>query len=170
MLSLLVGRATRRYLLLNRADCADVLQETRIALWKLGAGRQVSAAWVVRVAVNKTVDLLRQHVRDQRQEREYAYLTVRNSADPELPLVLHADIEALPGKMQDFHRLHYLEGWSERELAHHLDMCRASVRWIDEGCRTRLRGRVRRSASEEENRTSPGENRLPLLRPGRDST
>jgi hypothetical protein len=43
-------------------------------------------------------------------------------------------------------------------------MCRASVRWIDEGCKTRLRGHVRRPASEGENRPSPGENRPRQLR------
>ena len=44
---------------LREEDFSDLLQETRIALWKAGAKNRVTAAWLFRTASHKAVDLVR---------------------------------------------------------------------------------------------------------------
>jgi RNA polymerase sigma factor (sigma-70 family) len=140
-LSQIVTRIVTRYGL-DRADLPDLLQEMRIALWKLGLHMKVSVAWVIRVATNKAVDVLRRTVRRRARDEAYAQLPGSGATDVELEHLLHARITELSLRLRNFYNLHYQEGWSERELALRLGICRASVRWLDQGCRKRILGPV----------------------------
>jgi RNA polymerase sigma factor (sigma-70 family) len=141
-LSRIVTGIVRRYGL-DRGELPDLLQETRIALWGLGLHMNVSVAWVVQVATNKAVDLLRRTVRRRTRDQAYAQLSESGATmDAELQHLLHGRIAELSLRLRNFYSLHYQEGWSERELARRLGICRASVRWLDQGCRKRIFGPV----------------------------
>ncbi len=127
---------------LDGQEAADVLQETRIALWQLGPAVQVSRAWVLRTARNKAVDLVRTKIRARARERAFTRLEIERARDPDLKHLLHARVAKLPARLRGFYDLHYTAGWSEREIATHLGLCRASVRWLDRCCRRYVAGRV----------------------------
>jgi RNA polymerase sigma factor (sigma-70 family) len=133
----LVARVSARYKL-PTADLPDLLQETRIALWEAGPTAAVSAAWVVRVATHKAVDLLRRTSRVKAIDRALADRRVDAPGTLELKRLLHARVTELPARLRAFYSLHYVEGWSEREIARAWGLCRASVRWLDHQCRSVL--------------------------------
>jgi RNA polymerase sigma factor (sigma-70 family) len=133
----LVARVSARYGL-PTADVPDLLQETRIALWEVGPAAAVSAAWVIKVATNKAVDLLRRTSRVRTIDRAFAARQMEATGDLELERLLHARISELPARLRAFHNLHYTEGWSEREIARAWGLCRASVRWLDHQFRSVL--------------------------------
>jgi RNA polymerase sigma factor (sigma-70 family) len=125
-----VARVSARYGLAT-ADVPDLLQETRIALWEAGPAAAVGAAWIIKVATNKAVDLLRRTSRVRAIDYAFAARQIEAGGDIELERLLHARIAALPARLRAFHNLHYTEGWSEREIARAWGLCRASVRWLD---------------------------------------
>lgn len=125
----LVARVSARYGL-PTADLPDLLQETRIALWESGPTATVSAAWVIKVATNKAVDLLRRTTRVRAIDRAFADQRIEAAGDLELERLLHARITELPARLRAFYNLHYTEGLSEREIARAWGLCRASVRWL----------------------------------------
>jgi RNA polymerase sigma factor (sigma-70 family) len=125
---------------LGEDEVPDLLQETRIALWKSGTGTKVSAAWIVRVISNKAVDVVRRVRRARAFDRALAQAATAGSVDPDLEYLLHACVGELPRHLRDFYRLHYTEGWSEREIATRLGLCRSSVRWLDYRCRNQIFG------------------------------
>jgi len=133
MLPALVARSASLYHV-NEEDVEDLLQETRIALWEAGQ-ELVGAAWVARVANHKAVDLVRRRVRARAHLRAYAALSEGRGPEPEVGLLLHARVAELPARLRDFYELRYVQGWSERELATRLGLCRASIRWLDSTCR-----------------------------------
>ena len=139
-LSRLVSRVVTRHRILD-GDFQDLLQETRIALWKSGNERSVSTAWISRVVTNKAVDLLRRTTRARARERAYASLVRKAGREPDIELLLHARVAEFPARLRRFYDLHYGEGWSERELAARLGMCRASIRWLDRCCRRAITGK-----------------------------
>ena len=138
-LTRLAGRVALQYGL-GAEDSADLLQEVRIALWEQGLATRVSAAWVFRVASCKAVDLLRRQARERRRERSFASSAPCVAHDPEFDHLLRAQAAVLPAKLRKFYDLHYVQGWSEREIAAAMGLCRASVRWLDRCCRRHLAG------------------------------
>jgi RNA polymerase sigma factor (sigma-70 family) len=127
---------------LREEDLSDLLQETRIALWKAGAKNRVTGAWLFRTASHKAVDLVRIGIRHRAQDT----LAARSPLpvpwpDVELEHLLHARVDQLPARLRKFYDLHYNQGLSERETAQSLGMCRASVRWLDRCCRRLISGR-----------------------------
>ena len=119
---------------ISREDAEDLLQEIRIALWEAGQ-ELVGAAWVARVASHKAVDLVRRRVRARAHLRTYMALQEGRRPEPEVGLLLQARVAELPARLREFYDLRYVQGWSERELAVRLGLCRASVRWLDCTCR-----------------------------------
>lgn len=140
----LVGRIAIRYHVAP-GDVQDLVQDTRIALWKLGAEVQVSSAWVIRTATNKVVDHVRSRLRSRLPEQAFAGLASGESHDPDLERLLHTQVAILPKDLRDFYELHYVWGLSERDAARELGRCRASVRWLDHRCRRILVGPPRKS-------------------------
>jgi RNA polymerase sigma factor (sigma-70 family) len=138
-LSRLVTRVAARYGI-GPTDLQDLLQETRIALWEAGSTGTFGSAWVWRVASNKAVNLVRKATRARAGERELAFPNEHSKRDPELEPLLRVRITELPPALREFYDLHYVQGWSERETAGHLNMCRASVRWLDHRCLRAITG------------------------------
>jgi RNA polymerase sigma factor (sigma-70 family) len=112
-----------------------LVQELRIALWQAGLEVRVGPAWLRRVALNKAVDAVR--VRRRSRSHDQALSAVLSKSEPkgELEHLLHAKAAALPSKPLEIFNLHYQQGFSEREIARELGICRASVRWLDRRCR-----------------------------------
>lgn len=126
---------------LREEDVPDLLQETLIALWKLGTSTEINAAWIVRVVSNKAVDIVRRATRARACAQALAQTSLRTSPEPDLEHLLHARVAKLPIRLREFYRFRYTEGLSEREVAARLGLCRGSVRWLDRCCRTRIVGR-----------------------------
>jgi RNA polymerase sigma factor (sigma-70 family) len=135
----LVGRIAARYHVAP-ADVPDLLQETRIALWKFGLETQVSSAWIIRTATNKVVDHVRSRLRARVREQTYARLEAGGSRDPDLEHLLRTQVASLPLRQREFYELHYIWGLSEREAARELGICRASARWLDRCCLRAIAG------------------------------
>lgn len=130
VLDRLVARLASQYGL-TRDDLPDLVQETRIALWEVGLDVRVSAAFVVRIARNKAIDLIRSRSRRRARERMAALVTLPRQVDAELHSLLNVQVDALPFRLRRFYELHYRQGLSEREIARSFGICRASVRWLD---------------------------------------
>ena len=125
---------------LQTEEVSDLLQETRIAIWKAGPATCVTAAWIFGTASHKAADLLRMRIRRQTQERKaFGSLLPPLSTNSELEHLLHARADLLPGRLRGFYRLKYELGLSEREIASRWGICRASVRWLERCCRRALR-------------------------------
>jgi DNA-directed RNA polymerase specialized sigma24 family protein len=138
------------------AELPDLIQETRIALWRGGLDLPVSAGLVVGIARNKAVDLVRRLARRRAGRISAGRLCTTAEVDAELHHLLSLRVAALPRRLRDFYELRYAQGLSEREIARVWGLCRASVRWLDQRCRDRLLGasppptnpgRISRSAS-----------------------
>ncbi len=139
-------------------DLPDLLQETRIALWETGLKTPVPPAWIIRTASHKAVDLVRAGIRRRVQNRRAARaLPSCTTPDAEIKLLLHARVDELPARLHQFYELHYLQGFSEREIARSLGLCRSSVRWLDRCCRRCITGGglPRSSPARSGSRTAP---------------
>jgi RNA polymerase sigma factor (sigma-70 family) len=116
-------------------DLPDLIQEVRIALWEAGSEIRRGPAWIHRVASHKAVDSLRRKMRTRDHDRALATTLTPAQRDEELGHLLHARDTTLPPRLRQFYDLHYRQGFSEREIARRLGICRASVRWLDRCCR-----------------------------------
>ena len=135
----LTVRAAHQYGL-QAEEIPDLLQETRIALWKAGPAICVTAAWIFGTASHKAADLLRLRIRCRNHERNALGSTLpQPRPSPELEHLLHARVDLLPNRLRDFYRLRYELGLSEREIARRRGICRASVRWLDGRCKRALK-------------------------------
>jgi len=130
------------------AEVPDLIQETRIALWRSGLELPVSAALVGSIARHKAIDLVRRLAR-RRARRGGASPPSRSpKIDAELPHLLSLGVASLPPRFREFYALHYEQGWSQREIARTWGLCRASVRWLDRRFRERLLGTAVRPAGK----------------------
>lgn len=120
------------------ADLPDLIQETRIALWRTGLDVPVSSALVVRIARNKAVDLVRDLARRRTRHQQAARAAVAREEDPELHLLLNVRTSSLPQRLREFCKLHYELGLSERAIAQACGLSRGSVRRLDRQCRRLL--------------------------------
>lgn len=119
-------------------DHEDLLQEVRIALWSVGLEQKVNATWVFHVALHKAADLARK-VRPPCREYEPPEATSNAEANSELLYLLHSRADRLPLELRAFYELYYRKGLSQRTVAEHLGVSRATVRWRDRRCRQILR-------------------------------
>jgi DNA-directed RNA polymerase specialized sigma24 family protein len=129
------------------SELPDLIQETRIALWRAGLDLPVSAAFVAGIARNKAVDLVRRLARRRAESISAGRLCATTEVDAELHHLLSLRVSALPRRLRDFYELRYAQGLSEREIARVWRLCRASVRWLDQRCRERLCGVRKRAAN-----------------------
>jgi RNA polymerase sigma factor (sigma-70 family) len=128
------ARAAYRYGL-SPDDAADVLQELRIALWRKGPDLLVNAAWVNQTANHKAQDIVRRKRRAAaRNPRWIEEGGCPSGCDSELLHLLRARVDLLPKKLQEFYRLRFQEGMSEREISARMGLCRSSVRWLERRC------------------------------------
>lgn len=123
-------------------DLADLIQEIRIAVWEAGATARVPEAWLHQVAHHKAVDIVRDRRRRRDRDREVRYSSRRPIAvRSELGHLLHVSVAGLPARLRRFYALRYEKGYTQREIAVSLGVCRATVRWLDRCCRRCLVGR-----------------------------
>jgi DNA-directed RNA polymerase specialized sigma24 family protein len=128
-------------------ELPDLIQETRIALWRAGLDLPVSAGFVVGIARNKAVDFVRRLARRRAGSISAGRLCATAEVDAELHHLLSLRVAALPRRLRDFYEMRYAQGLSEREIARVWRLCRASVRWLDQRCRERLCGVRKRAAN-----------------------
>lgn len=112
-------------------EIPDLIQEIRIALWKLPPATHVSSRWIELTSRNKAIDLLRAKTRARAREREFIRRMGDSTRNAEPMLLLHAEVSALPARIRTFYALHYVAGCSERETAVRLGVSRAGVRRLD---------------------------------------
>ena len=115
-------------------ELPELLQDLRVAVWEAGVGIRLSAAWIFGVATHKAIDLLRRRVRARRHDQVLAAFASRRERDPELPHLLHTRVAGFPMHLRQFYDLHYTRGFSEREIALSLGVCRATVRGLNRRC------------------------------------
>jgi RNA polymerase sigma factor (sigma-70 family) len=129
---------------LGRDDLSDLIQEIRIALWEAGPTVRVPEAWLHQVARHKAIDIIRQRGRRRQRDREARYSRGQPTTDAkaELDHLLHVSVAGLPARLRRFYTLRYENGYTQREIAASLGVCRATVRWLDRCCRRHLVGRV----------------------------
>lgn len=119
-----VYRAVFSYLH-NAAEADDIVQETFVKLFnsnKSFSSDEHCKAWLLRVAINLSKDLLRSF-RYTRTEALDETIPAENCAERELAEAL----AALPPKYRTVIHLHYFEGYSSGEIAKILGMSVTAV-------------------------------------------
>lgn len=115
-----------RTILRNDEDCKDALQETVLKAWE---NRQklrdaaLAATWITRILINECRAL-------GRRRRKYvlrADVGVSGSQPPEDPALREA-LDTMPEKLRLPLILHYLEGYSYREISFILGVPNTTVR------------------------------------------
>lgn len=119
-------------------DVPDLLQEVRIALWRLSPETLINRVWVAHTAAHKAVDWLRATAKRRAREEIFAFSFAGPVRSPDVPLLLNSRAAHLPSPLRGFYVLHYVLGLSEREISLRLGICRASVRWMDRRCKALL--------------------------------
>jgi RNA polymerase sigma factor (sigma-70 family) len=121
----------------------DLLQELRIALWRVEPGIDVNATWLVRTAEHKAQDFWRRFGRIVEQRLESGGIRDQTvGLESELLHLLRARVSLLPAYMRRFYRLRFLEGLSQREISSRLGICRSSVRYLERRCYKMVMGRL----------------------------
>ena len=119
--------------ILRREDLADeVMQETFLKIWH-GAGqfdplRASPITWMVAIARNRAIDLLRRRTEASIEEEPEAMEVATDSPDPLARRELNEDIQRLlacigrlPAERQRLVLLAYYNGWSREQLAAELE-------------------------------------------------
>jgi len=120
---------------LPRQDVPDLLQETRLALWKSGSNSRVSVGWLFQIATHKAIDIVRRARRRAEVALDGQPRRDRSTpADPALTFLLRSRASRLPPALQRFYALRYEQGQSQREVARALGLGRGSVRTLDRQC------------------------------------
>jgi RNA polymerase sigma factor (sigma-70 family) len=140
-LRFVVGRVAYRYHLAVE-NVPDLLQELRVALWRAGPDLSVNATWVIQTANHKAQDFLRRMRRNAEESSTWSEVCGRStSRDPELLHLLRARVDQLPNVLRRFYELRFQQGFSQREVAERLGICRSSVRCFERRCLRMVRGR-----------------------------
>lgn len=125
-------------ILRNGADCDDAIQEALLRAWnRIGSLRDETAfdAWLMRILVNESKDILRRRARRPQTSMEAApELTA-----PEENTALRDAILALPLSLRLPLLLHYMEGYSVKETARVLHLPETTVHWRLHAARKRIR-------------------------------
>ncbi len=103
-------------LLLNRADCADAVQEALLRAWEKRHTLREEGyfrTWVIRILINECYTLMRRRKRTLPLEALPEPIAPPDSGDPDL----HDAIARLDAKLRLPVVLHYMEGYSVSEIA-----------------------------------------------------
>lgn len=115
-------------MLRNNEDCADAIQEALLRAWQhRDSLRRLSAfrPWLCRILVNACNDMLR-----KRPQVPFAPLTedIAEARPDHDPLLLRDALDHLSPEQRTCVVLHYLEGWSVREIADALSLPAGTVK------------------------------------------
>lgn len=114
-----------RTMLPSDADCEDAVQETLLRAWdKLGALRQEQyfETWLIRILINECRQLYRRGLNQTAELPENLTAPAQDSS------LLDA-LMSLPEKHRIPLELHYIEGYSVREIARMLRLPEGTVKW-----------------------------------------
>lgn len=121
------------YMLPDRAQAEDAVQDTLIKAWRyLGKRKENSIvnerAWLMRIAINTCKDYLRtgwfQHVDRSRPDETIPPKML--SIDPEEPMITFL-VKELPAKYRQVVLLHYFQGMTQQEIAEMLKLSISTV-------------------------------------------
>lgn len=132
-------------LLGSNEDCADAIQEALMRAWqKRDSLRNIKAfkAWLVRILTNVCTDMLRKR---PKQDCVPIEEDMAVTEDTESPVPLREAIDRLTGEQRAVTLLHYLEGYSIKEISQMLGLPTGTIK-------SRLlyaRQRLQRLLSEE---------------------
>ncbi|MFQ5811283.1 MAG: RNA polymerase sigma factor, partial [Armatimonadota bacterium] len=131
------------------ASAEDVTQECFLRLARSAASIRGSvAAWLHTVAVNASVDALRQERSRRRREEQAADMTTHDEDEAswdEIKHEVHQAIERLPEKLRGPLVLHFLAGRRQSEVASELGVAQSTVsRRIEQGV-ARLREHLKQA-------------------------
>ena len=125
-------------ILRNGADCDDAVQEALFRAWaRIGTLKDNRAfrPWLTSILVNECKDMLRRRVRKQ-------YVPLDAITDPiakDVDVELHAAIMALPLDLRLPLTLHYVVGYSVKEVAKILSLPETTISWRLRAARKKLR-------------------------------
>ena len=117
-------------LLKNEKDAEDAVQETLIEYMNTGVrfeGEEHEKAWLLRVAVNKSKDLLRYRARHPLLEESAEARTSTSDGTVASSPVLDA-LLTLPEKYRLALTLHYVEGYNVKETAQIMHLTGSAVK------------------------------------------
>lgn len=131
-------------ILQNGADCDDAIQET---LWR--AWRQIRTlreekyfeTWLTRILINECRRLLRKSSGRAQPISESMQNSASDTAQVE-NRTLHDAIAALQPQLRIPLTLHYMEGYSVREIAEMLKLSESAVKWRLLSARKKLRSEL----------------------------
>ena len=126
-------------------DATDVLQELRLAVWRVGPDVLLNATWVFQTARHKAADLANGAIRHSGTFDDY--LESEKDSSEELLHLLRARADRLPSKLRSYYALRYREGLSQREIARRLRCSRSSIRWMERLCTRIVTGSLRKAVS-----------------------
>ena len=122
----------------NGSDCDDDVQEALLRAWaRIGTLKDGRAfrSWLIRILVNECKDALR-----RRAHRQHVSLdAVMDPIAKDVNLELHAAIMALPLNLRLPLTLHYVEGYSVKEIGKILSLPETTVTWRLRAARNKLR-------------------------------
>lgn len=130
------------YLLKNREDAEDITQEVYIRLWNHWdrVEKPRVHGWLMRVAHNRAIDLIRQNRTANTQEKrvkplEYFENYLASEGTPESVLesnekkkCITAALDTLPPKTKSILILHYFQGMKYKEIGASLNMNLSAVK------------------------------------------
>jgi RNA polymerase sigma factor (sigma-70 family) len=126
---------------LRSEDVLDLYQEVCLALWRAGPARIVNTTWLFHTAGHCAADILKR----QRGRLELPVAAVDRTftlqTDPELTLLVRAELRRLPKSLRRFYHLRYEKGYTQSELAQNEHMTRGSIRGMERKCLRLLAGR-----------------------------
>lgn len=114
-------------------DAEDVVQEVLLSFCMRKIPEDRQKAWLLRVTVNKSLDLLR-------KRRRQVPLECEPREDPAEKISLSEELEALSPTDRELVYLHFFEGYSSKEIAKLVRMTDAAVRKRLERARKKLKG------------------------------
>ena len=111
----------------NGDDCADAVQEALTRAWqKRGTLRDEAAfkGWLMRILVNTCNDMLRK----RKKQRLLPLEEAAEARPPESPLPLWEAVDSFKPEWRVVVVLHYLEGYSVRDMADVLNLPTGTVK------------------------------------------
>lgn len=133
----------------------DILQEVHVAAIEGYVSLRKShsfSAWLYQIAVRQTALFRRQlgrHKRRLRQAQDKASIEVNDCREPldylmksERQTIILQALQQIPVRDRELLVLKYIEGWSYRAIADHLDKTERAVESQLQRARQRLRGRL----------------------------
>ncbi len=117
----------------NRADADDALQETFLRVRRYGNDRPTGSAlaWLYTIASRCCFDLAekkgRERVADEEELRALENVGHGSADDPDNRAVVGAALRTLDGKTRTIGVLHYLDGFTQEEVAERTGYSRKTV-------------------------------------------